>query len=120
MGIESSTCCALSDFASVWSHLISLSNEPRLPHLHRTLYLPYLIAGLIGVPLGTWLLNIVEASTFRILLGIFLVIWCPLMLLNPQIKLIQHSGKTADAGIGLVGGILGGLGDSVVLYPLPG
>ena len=50
---------------------ISLSNEPRLPHLHRTLYLPYLIAGLIGVPLGTWLLNIVEASTFRILLGIF-------------------------------------------------
>ena len=95
-------------------------NEPRLPHLHRTLYLPYLIAGLIGVPLGTWLLNIVEASTFRILLGIFLVIWCPLMLLNPQIKLIQHSGKTADAGIGLVGGILGGLGDSVVLYPLRG
>ena len=41
------------------------------------------------------------------------------MLLNPQIKLIQHSGKL-DAGIGLVGGILGGLGDSVVLYPLRG
>lgn len=32
------------------------------------------------------------------------------MLLNPQIRLIQHSGKTADASIGLVGGILGGLG----------
>lgn len=109
-GLSPQLAAPLLVFASVWSHLISLSNEPRLPHLHRTLYLPYLIAGLIGVPLGTWLLNIVEASTFRILLGIFLVIWCPLMLLNPQIKLIQHSGKTADAGIGLVGGILGGLG----------
>ena len=99
MGIESSTCCAFSGFASVWSHLISLSNEPKLPHLHRALYLPYLIAGLIGVPLGTWLLNIVEAGTFRIFLGIFLVIWCPLMLLNPQIKLIQHSGKLRMQGL---------------------
>jgi len=97
-------------FASIWSHVISLSNEKKHVHLYKTLYLPYLIAGLIGVPLGTWLLNIIEAHTFRILLGMFLVIWCPLMLLNPQIRLIQHSGKTADASIGLVGGILGGLG----------
>ncbi|WP_347460355.1 sulfite exporter TauE/SafE family protein [Acinetobacter thermotolerans] len=97
-------------FASVWSHIISLPNEPKTTHLKKALYLPYLIAGLIGVPLGTWLLNIVEAETFRILLGIFLVIWCPLMLLNPKIKSIQHSGKTVDASIGLIGGVLGGLG----------
>lgn len=110
MGTQSSSCCPLLVFASIWSHVISLSNEKKHVHLYKALYLPYLIAGLIGVPLGTWLLNIIEAHTFRILLGMFLVIWCPLMLLNPQIRLIQHSGKTADASIGLVGGILGGLG----------
>ncbi|RKW99276.1 sulfite exporter TauE/SafE family protein, partial [Corynebacterium diphtheriae] len=27
--------------------------------MYKALYLPYLIAGLIGVPLGTWLLNII-------------------------------------------------------------
>lgn len=110
MGTQSSSCCPLLVFASIWSHVISLSNEQKHVHLYKALYLPYLIAGLIGVPLGTWLLNIIEAHTFRVLLGMFLIIWCPLMLLNPQIRLIQHSGKTADASIGLVGGILGGLG----------
>ncbi|MGE8538758.1 MAG: sulfite exporter TauE/SafE family protein [Acinetobacter sp.] len=97
-------------FASIWSHVISLTQEQQQPVLSRQLLLPYLLAGLIGVPLGTYLLQIIQADTFRIILGFFLVLWCPLMLLNPQIKTIQHSGKIADSGIGLIGGILGGLG----------
>lgn len=109
-GLSPQLAAPLVVFASVWSHIISLPNEPKPTHLKKVLYLPYLIAGLVGVPLGTWLLNIVEAETFRILLGIFLIIWCPLMLLNPQITSIQHSGKTVDASIGLIGGVLGGLG----------
>ena len=63
-------------FASVWSHLISLTSE----------------------------------STFKLVLGIFLILWCPLMLLNPQIHFIQNSGKYADSSIGFLGGVLGGLG----------
>lgn len=97
-------------FASIWSHVISLTQEQQQPVLSRQLLLPYLLAGLIGVPLGTYLLQIIQADTFRVILGFFLVLWCPLMLLNPQIKTIQHSGKIADSGIGLIGGILGGLG----------
>lgn len=97
-------------FASIWSHVISLTQEQQQPVLSRQLLLPYLLAGLIGVPLGTYLLQIIQADTFRIILGFFLVLWCPLMLFNPQIKTIQHSGKIADSGIGLIGGILGGLG----------
>ncbi|MDM1487032.1 MULTISPECIES: sulfite exporter TauE/SafE family protein [Acinetobacter] len=96
-------------FASVWSHLISLYNEQ--PHqLSKQLILPYLIAGFIGVPLGTYLLNVLNAETFKIILGLFLVLWCPIMLLNPQIPAIQRSGKIADSTIGFIGGILGGLG----------
>ncbi len=109
-GLSPQLAAPLVVFASVWSHLISLSHEQKHPHLHKALYLPYLIAGLLGVPLGIWLLHMVEAETFRILLGAFLVIWSPLMLFNPQIRPLQHAGKTADASIGLIGGILGGLG----------
>jgi len=97
-------------FASVWSHVISLSQEQTQPFLSRQLVLPYLIAGLIGVPLGTYLLQIIQADTFKMVLGFFLVLWCPVMLLSPQLKMIQHSGKLADSGIGFMGGILGGLG----------
>jgi len=84
-------------FASIWSHVISLSQEKKQLVLSRQLVLPYLIAGLIGVPLGTYLLQIIQADTFKMILGFFLVLWCPVMLFNPQFKTIQHSGKLTDS-----------------------
>jgi len=61
-------------FASIWSHVISLSQEKKQLVLSRQLVLPYLIAGLIGVPLGTYLLQIIQADTFKMILGFFLVL----------------------------------------------
>lgn len=96
-------------FASVWSHLISLKSESSF-QFNKNLIAPYVLAGILGVPLGTYLLDIIQANMFKLMLGIFLVLWCPLMLLNPQIRSIQSSGKYADSCIGFIGGILGGLG----------
>jgi len=96
-------------FASVWSHLISLKSESAF-QLDKSLVAPYILAGLIGVPLGTYLLDIIQAQTFKLILGIFLILWCPLMLINPQIRFIQNSGKYADSSIGFLGGVLGGVG----------
>lgn len=61
-------------FASIWSHVISLSQEQKQPVLSRQLVLPYLIAGLIGVSLGTYLLQIIQADTLRMILGFLLVL----------------------------------------------
>lgn len=61
-------------FASIWSHVISLSQEKKQLVLSRQLVLPYLIAGLIGVPLGTYLLQIIQADTLRMILGFLLVL----------------------------------------------
>ena len=96
-------------FASIWSHLISIFNE-QSHQLSKKLVLPYIIAGLIGVPIGTYLLAMINPQTFKLILGLFLVIWCPIMLFNPKIKSIQQSGKFADSSMGFIGGILGGLG----------
>ncbi len=97
-------------FASVWSHVISLSNEQQHPHLNKALVLPYLIAGLIGVPLGTYLLHIIQPESFKVVLGSFLMLWCPVMFFNPAFPRLQQSGKLADSLVGFLGGILGGLG----------
>jgi uncharacterized membrane protein YfcA len=97
-------------FASVWSHIISLSNEQKHSHLNKTLVLPYLIAGIIGVPLGTYLLHIIQPDTFKLVLGLFLIVWCPVMFFNPQFPRLQRSEKLADGLVGFIGGILGGLG----------
>ena len=96
-------------FASVWSHLISLKSESSF-QINKNLIAPYVLAGILGVPLGTYLLDIIQADMLKLMLGIFLVLWCPLMLLNPQIRSIQSSGRYADSCIGFIGGILGGLG----------
>ncbi|WP_407307569.1 sulfite exporter TauE/SafE family protein [Acinetobacter sp.] len=97
-------------FASVWSHMVSLSNEQKHSHLNKSLFFPYLIAGLIGVPLGTYLLQIIQPDTFKLVLGLFLVLWCPIIFFNPQFSKLQQSGKFADSLVGFIGGILGGLG----------
>lgn len=96
-------------FASLWCHLISLSKEQK-HHFNRELVIPYIIAGLIGVPLGTFLLNIINAELFKLILGIFLMLWCPVMYFAPQFKSIINMGKKADTTIGFLGGVLGGLG----------
>lgn len=96
-------------FASLWCHLISLSKEQKHQFSYH-LVLPYIIAGLIGVPLGTFLLHIVNADVFKLILGLFLIIWCPVMYFAPTFSVLEFAGKKADASIGFMGGILGGLG----------
>jgi len=96
-------------FASLWSHIIALGKEHKR-QLPFSLVLPYLIAGLIGVPLGTYLLDIIDGNTFKTVLGLFLVLWCPTMYFAPEFPRIQRMGKIADSIIGFIGGILGGLG----------
>lgn len=96
-------------FASLWSHLIALGREQK-HDFSFSLVLPYLIAGLIGVPLGTYLLHLVDGNSFKIILGLFLMLWCPIMLFASEFPRIQALGKIADSCIGFVGGVLGGLG----------
>ena len=109
--LEPQLAAPLLVFASVWSHIISLSQEKTKPVLcSKHLLIPYILAGLIGVPVGTYILQFVDAIQFRLILGIFLIIWCPMMLLKPQFQLLQNSGRFADSIIGFLGGMLGGLG----------
>lgn len=96
--------------ASLWSHIISLSQEKIKTQLHVHLILPYVLAGLIGVPLGSYLLHIISASHFKLVLGLFLMLWCPMMYFNPRFPCIERAGRWADSMVGFLGGILGGLG----------
>ena len=108
--LEPQLAAPLVVFASLWGHIISISSEKKSQYFNKSLVLPYILAGLIGVPLGTWLLDQINPDTFKLILGLFLILWSPFMLLQPQFKIIEQSGKFADSIIGFIGGILGGLG----------
>jgi uncharacterized membrane protein YfcA len=71
---------------------------------------PFLVGGLLGVPLGVWLLPALDVPLFKLGLGVLLVTWCPVMLFSTRLPAIRWGGRPADAVAGLVGGVMGGIG----------
>jgi len=71
--------------------------------------LPFLVGGLLGLPLGLWLLPRVDAVMFRAFVGGLLALWCPVMLFSGRLPRVG-GGRAGDAVAGAVGGLMGPLG----------
>ena len=71
---------------------------------------PFAIAGLVGIPIGVWLLVRIDAHALKIALGIFLAIYGVYALATPRLPRIDGGGRVADASVGFFGGVLGGIG----------
>lgn len=71
--------------------------------------MPFIVGGLLGVPVGTYLLILVPVGAFKVMVGSFLVIYCGFMLLSRRVHKITWGGRGTDALVGFGGGILGGL-----------
>jgi uncharacterized protein len=70
---------------------------------------PLLLAGAVGVPVGVWLLVRSDVHSLKFAIGVFLATYGVYALLAPRLPHVE-AGRTADAAIGFVGGVLGGLG----------
>lgn len=71
---------------------------------------PFVLGGLVGVPIGVWLLPHLDMAWFKTILGLLLAAWCPTMLMAHSLPRLSHVGRWADAVAGLSGGVMGGLG----------
>lgn len=71
---------------------------------------PYVLGGVVGVPLGVLLLPMLDVNKFKAALGCLLIVWCPTMIFARQLPKITFGGKIANAIIGIGGGVMGGLG----------
>ncbi len=70
---------------------------------------PFIAGGVIGLPIGLWLLPQLDVPLFKALLGALLVTWCPLMLMSARLPRIQAGGHLGDGVAGAAGGFLGAL-----------
>jgi uncharacterized membrane protein YfcA len=70
---------------------------------------PFVIGGLIGVPLGARLIAHADPAVFKLTVGIFLLIFPAALYFQRRSMAITFGGKAADGAIGFAGGILGGL-----------
>jgi uncharacterized membrane protein YfcA len=70
---------------------------------------PFVAGGLLGAPVGTSLLPLVSAGSFKAAVGVLLVAYCGQLLLTRGRLHISWGGRLADAFVGVGGGICGGL-----------
>jgi uncharacterized membrane protein YfcA len=73
-----------------------------------TLVWPFLIGGLLGVPLGTLLVAHADPNVFKLTVGILLLAF-PTALYFSAPMAFEFGGKLADGIVGFIGGILGGI-----------
>ncbi len=77
-------------------------------HIRLPLLWPFLVGGLIGTPLGTWLLGFAEPAAFRNGIGAFLIVYSAFALVSARLGPVKGGGSAADGAVGLTGGVLGG------------
>lgn len=70
---------------------------------------PFLAAGLLGVPIGTALLEHVQVQPLKLGVGILLILYSAWMGLVRHPPIVRGGGRLADAAAGLTGGVLGGM-----------
>ena len=101
------TAAPLVALCSVGGHVQSLPSiwrGVRWPRLW-----PFLVAGIVGVPLGTLLLEHVRVQPLKVGVGVLLILYCCWMGFVRRPPIVNGGGRIADAGVGLVGGVLGGM-----------
>lgn len=70
---------------------------------------PFIAGGLLGVPIGAFLLPYVSLQTFKLAVGALLIAYCGYTLAGRRRFQVRRGGRAADALVGFGGGILGGL-----------
>lgn len=70
---------------------------------------PFIVGGIIGVPIGVFILAYLDPVVFKIAVGCLLLVYCPVLLLLRHPPSVSASGRLADAAIGWVGGVMGGI-----------
>lgn len=82
---------------------------------------PYVFGGVLGVPLGIWLLNHLPAAKLMFVFGLFLAVYSAFSVLKPNnLKLKGTGGAASGVAVGFLGGTVGGFtafpGAAVVVW----
>ena len=94
-GLEPRMAAVMAVFGSLSGQLVATFSERRELHLGQLV--PYLAGGLAGIPLGVYLLPVLNPDVFKLILGGVLIAWCPSMLLSRELPRITFGGRAADA-----------------------
>jgi uncharacterized membrane protein YfcA len=94
-------CGVLLHLTTIW---------PQRKYIEAGRLWPFIVGGIAGVPIGVRLLAFTDASLLKLTLGLFLIVFGLYAFIAPRLHTISGGGRSADAAIGFIGGIMGGVG----------
>lgn len=114
-GVDPQRAAVMAVFGGVTGQIISVLRVRRGWHV--SLLWPFVLGSIVGIPIGTRLLPLLDPNRFKMVLGAMLVICCSAMLATSRLPRIQTGGKVADAAVGLLGGVMAPLSGFSGLAP---
>jgi uncharacterized membrane protein YfcA len=114
-GVDPQLAAVMAVFGGVTGQIISVIRVRRGWHV--SLLWPFVLGSIVGIPIGTRLLPLLDPNRFKLVLGAMLVVCCSAMLLTARLPRIHRGGKLADAGVGLLGGVMAPLSGFSGLAP---
>jgi len=114
-GVDPALAAVMAVFGGLTGQVISVIRVRRGWHLE--LLWPFVLGSAIGIPIGTWLLPMLDANRFKLVLGSLLVVCCSAMLATDNLPYFRRGGRLADAFVGLLGGVMAPLSGFSGLAP---
>lgn len=113
--LEPRTVAALVVIGALSGQLTSKIATRSRP-MQRRLF-PYLAGAGVGVLLGLAILPAIDVAYFQLVVGAFLLIWCPIMLSWHRMPTVSSANPGADAVVGILAGAMAAIGG--LSGPLP-
>jgi uncharacterized membrane protein YfcA len=114
-GVDPQLAAVMAVFGGVTGQIISAIRVRRGWHL--PILWPFVMGSAIGIPIGTRLLPLLDPNRFKFVLGSLLVVCCSAMLGTSRLPQIESGARTADAAVGILGGIMAPLSGFSGLAP---
>ncbi len=114
-GVDPRIAPVMAVFGGLTGQVVAAVASRRKPRL--AVLAPFLVGGLLGIPLGVLLVKVVDPKLFKALIGGILVVFCPLMLLAARMPRVTFGGRLADGVVGAIGGAMGGIGGFTGVAP---
>jgi len=102
--VPAKTAAVLVIWCSIVGQIVSMLMLRKAMDVRRSL--PYVLPGLLFIPVGTWLLVQFDPSIFKITIGFFLVFFTSAMLLAGKVRF--EGLRFLDPVAGAIGGVMGG------------
>ena len=114
-GLEPRVAAVMAVFGSLTGQLVAVFSVRRGMRLRALA--PFLAGGMVGIPIGVAILPYLNPHLFKLILGLVLVAWCPVMLFSQHLPRVAAGGRLADALAGAAGGLMGGIGGFTGIIP---